>query len=137
MNLNKTTFEQPNLNTMNKTNTQTKPDFKTYRLENTPFTIHERHGEQRLLLGNHLVTEKIFKDNDEITEFLATNFYDVLLSIVVIVTDINQRINTTTITRDRSHRVPIGQRYRYTSNKKISRTHQKSYKKIYQTLANN
>ena len=71
---------------------ETKPDYSTKRLPNTPFTMFKQHDEIHLLLGEYKVTDKTFSNESEISQYLNDNKYDVMITIALIVLTKTQQI---------------------------------------------
>lgn len=64
--------------------TETKPNYEVKKLKGTPFTTFTQDGEITLLLGNYKVTQKTFETEHELNNYLHTEIYDIILTMICI-----------------------------------------------------
>lgn len=64
--------------------TETKPNYELKRLKGTPFTTFTQDDQTSLLLGNYKITEQTFKTEEECNNYLNTEIYNVILTMICI-----------------------------------------------------
>ena len=66
---------------------ETTEQFKRYKIPNTPFQIHQDLDGKHLLLGSYKIAPQTFQTDEEINEYLKTNLYDVILTLILVAND--------------------------------------------------
>ena len=56
--------------------------FKVHVLDDSPFSVIEKDGEFKLVLGNEIVSSKVFDNLEEAKDYLSGYCWDVIFSTV-------------------------------------------------------
>ena len=57
--------------------------FTVKKIDDTPFAVLNKNGELKLLMGNILLSNKVFSSEDEINEYIGNIPWDVIFSICI------------------------------------------------------
>ena len=63
-------------------NSTSKNWFKVHVLDDSPFSVIEKDGEFKLVLGNEIVSSKVFDNLEEAKDYLSGYCWDVIFSTV-------------------------------------------------------